>query len=75
MNVHVLNQEAAAGATRVVAFGPSVGRYMGREIPAWLQTADGTRHEYVGVAGAEVQLSRLAAGQSVIAPGLLYQRT
>ena len=59
---------------RIVAVGPRIGRYMDRDIPAWIETADGARHEYVGTSGPEVDLSTLCDGQSVIAPGLIYQR-
>lgn len=58
---------------RIVLLGESLGRYMDRDIPAWYETADGQRHEYVGVAGQQVDLDTLSEGQSVIAPGLIYR--
>lgn len=58
---------------RVVQFGPSLGRYYDRDIPAWYETADGQRHEYVRACGPRPDLDLLTTGQSVLAPGLLYQ--
>lgn len=58
---------------RVVARGPSIGRYLDRDIPAWIETGDGVRHEYVGTCGPVVDFSTVQEGQLALAPGLLYQ--
>lgn len=65
---------ASDDSTRVVVRGPIVGRYRDSDIPDWIETGDGARHQYVGTTGVIVDLSSLADGQSVIAPGLIYQR-
>lgn len=62
-----------SASRKIVAFGPSVGQYQGRDIPAWFETADGRTSSYVGVSGAVANLDTLLPGQSVIAPGLVYQ--
>ncbi len=56
-----------------MAFGPSIGLYQGRDIPAWYKTGDLGLHDYVGVAGLMPDLNALRPGQSVISPGLIYQ--
>lgn len=58
---------------QIVAFGPSVGAYQGRDIPAWIRHGDGKESDYVGVAGLMPDLGALGPDQSVIAPGLIYQ--
>lgn len=58
---------------RVVLMGPSIGQYLGRDIPAWFKTADGWRREYAGICGPQPDFDTLEMGQSVLAPGLLYQ--
>jgi hypothetical protein len=58
---------------RVALLGESLGRYLDRDIPAWYETADGKRHEYVRVCGPRPDFDTLVSGQSVLAPGLLYQ--
>lgn len=58
---------------RVVRRGPSVGRYLDADIPAWIEMADGSRHEYVGICGPVVDFSTLKDGQMALAPGLIYQ--
>lgn len=63
-----------AYSCRVAYKGPSIGRYMNRDIPEWIITGDGTMHTYAGITGQEVDLKSLKDGQSVIAPGLLYER-
>jgi hypothetical protein len=57
----------------IIEHGPSVGTYKGRDIPAWIKAASGRMADYVGICGPSVDLDTLAAGQSVIAPGLVYQ--
>ena len=58
---------------RVALLGPSIGQYLGRDIPAWYETADGQRREYAGICGPQPDFDTLETGQSVLAPGLLYQ--
>lgn len=58
---------------RITLLGESLGQYMKRDIPAWYETEDGQRHEYVGVYGQRIELDALDEGQSVIAPGLIYK--
>ncbi len=57
----------------ITALGPSIGTYQGRDIPAWIESGDGRRHDYAGVSGIYADLEALAPGQCVIAPGLIYQ--
>jgi len=62
----------------IIEHGPSVGEYRGRSIPAYIVQEDGTKSEYVGIAvetDGAVELSQLARGECVIAPGLIYKRT
>lgn len=56
-----------------VAFGPSIGTYQGRDIPAWIVSGDGQRLDYVGVAGTRWDLTALGPRQTVMAPGLIYE--
>lgn len=58
---------------RVSQLGESLGRYLDNHIHAWYETADGRRHEYVGICGSRPDFDTLTSGQSVLAPGLLYQ--
>lgn len=58
---------------RVVQFGPSIGACRGKDIPAWIQTELGRFADYVGVAGPSADTDALKPGQSVIAPGLIYE--
>jgi len=59
---------------KIVALGESIGTYLNSKIPAWFETADGVRHEYVGQCGPGLfDMNELGPGQSVIAPGLIYQ--
>ena len=63
-----------APQNKVVALGESIGTYKDSIIPAWIETADGIRHEYVGKCGPGLyDMNELGTGQSVIAPGLIYQ--
>jgi len=59
---------------QITLLGPSIGKYMGDDIPEWQQMADGTRYEYIGVSGARPNFDTLVPGQFVLAPGLIYQR-
>lgn len=57
---------------RVVEHGPAVGRYFDKEIPQWIRTGDGGRHEYSHVLGPN-EFPKLAPNESVIHPGLVYK--
>lgn len=54
-------------------YGPSIGRYMGQDIPEWHERADGRRYHYSGVCGLHPDFKSLAHGQVVVGPGLIYQ--
>jgi hypothetical protein len=58
---------------RVVERGPSLGRYMDSEIPAWLLLGDETRYEYVATCGPVVDCATIKPDQVALAPGLVYQ--
>lgn len=62
-----------APCRQITAFGPSIGTYQERDIPAWIESGDGKRHEYVGVSGLCADLALLSPRQSVISPGLIYE--
>lgn len=68
------NATAITRNCQVVAVGPAVGQYRGRNIPEWILTGDDERFKYVGITGPMVDLTRFAADQMVIAPGLLYEK-
>ena len=57
----------------MLTFGPSVGRYDGRDIPGWFQDGEAV-YDFEGLSGKVVDLSRLDDDQVVMAPGLLYRR-
>lgn len=59
--------------TRVVALGATVGTYQGHDIPGWFESSSGYRYEYIGICPDPIDLSLIKEGQSVLAPGLLYQ--
>jgi hypothetical protein len=64
----------------VVEKGPPIGeQHHGRDIPAWIVTDDGVRHEYVRPAQEDrqgrVPLDQLRRGECVLAPGLIYRRS
>lgn len=65
----------AQPSRRISVFGPCIGKYLDRDIPAWYAMADGTRYDYVGILGQRVDLARLTPGQIVLAPGLIFQLT
>lgn len=62
---------------KIVEFGPSLGSYRDRDIPAYFVTAAGTRHEFDRIAVVHpeggVELSQMTPNESVIAPGLIYR--
>lgn len=58
----------------VVKKGPAVGQHLGQDIPAWIQTADGGRHEFRRVL-ADNGFRKLTRAESVIAPGLVFNTT
>ena len=60
---------------QILQFGPSIGKYLECDIHEWYERADGTRYHYVGVCGSQPDFDNLVAGQVVLAPGLIYQRT
>ena len=57
---------------KVVEHGPSVGRHLNLDIPAWIVTGDGKRHEYSRILKVD-EFSKLEAMESVIHPGLVYR--
>lgn len=57
---------------KVVGIGPSIGKYLDKNIPAWIETGDGVHHEYSRVL-APNEFEKLAPMESVIHPGLVYQ--
>lgn len=59
---------------RIVGFGKPIGTYLDRPIPDFYQTADGVRHAFVGVCGPRPDLEGLKVGQTVLAPGLLFEQ-
>lgn len=69
-------QDVSSGAhadCRVVAKGGCIARYMGRDIPAWIRTADGVLHEYEGVFAGGMRLTAMKAGLCMM-EGLLFRR-
>jgi hypothetical protein len=52
--------------------GPAIGMFRGREIAAWLVDVHGTCYDFVGCAADPLEL-RLAEGQTVVRPGIIYQ--
>jgi hypothetical protein len=61
-----------APSRRVVLKGPSVGRYLDHDIPSWIESGDGARHEYSHILQSE-GFKRLGPTESVIHPGLVYK--
>jgi hypothetical protein len=53
--------------------GPSLGTFQSRDIPAFIVTKDGRRHEFVGTGDSPFDLAQLKPNESVIAPGLIYR--
>lgn len=60
-------------SAKVVQRGGVIGTYMGREIVDFFICADDTLYQYIGIISDMRQISRLAIGMRVMAPGLLYQ--
>lgn len=60
---------------RVVKMGAAVARYLDHNIPDWIEMANGDRYEYVGICGSQQSLAKLRAGQCIMAPGMIYQKT
>lgn len=68
----------SADSHAVVRHGPSVGEYMGRDIPGFIVSGDGERSDFNRIAKVKdggVELSQLAPDECVIAPGLIYRRS
>lgn len=63
--------------TAAIVSGGITGRYMDTNIPAWIQTEDGLRWEYVGVVNVDqsepAPLPMCEHEEIVIAPGLRYR--
>jgi hypothetical protein len=63
--------------TKVLALGPAIGHFLGREIAAWVELADG-HYCYDGLAPGPrpglVDLMQLRPGEIGVSPGLLYRR-
>lgn len=57
---------------KVVGFGPSIGQYMGKDIPEWIDTGDGGHHEYSRILASN-EFQKLSKMESVIHPGLVYK--
>jgi hypothetical protein len=66
----------SATESRPLNFGPDVGRFLGKGIPAWIRMEDGL-YAFEGVApGPEagiVDLSLLGQNEIALYPGLLYR--
>jgi hypothetical protein len=64
-------------ARKIVKLGRSIGKHMGRSIPAYYVTGDGVLHEFDRLAYTDENggcpLSQLRADEGVIAPGLIYR--
>lgn len=61
----------------IVEHGPSIGKYRGKDIPAYIVDDAGTKLKFNRIATENqngVELSQLANNECVIAPGLIYQR-
>jgi hypothetical protein len=60
---------------RVSAQGSSIGRYKDADIPEWIETSDGLRHEYCGTLGQSIDFTRLSEHQMAMSSGLIYETT
>lgn len=55
-------------------WGEQIGQYRGKNIPAWIETGEGKRLMFQGVASwsGYPDLRSLKAGQLLVPPGLIY---
>lgn len=64
----------------VIEHGPSIGTFRDKDIPSYIVTSDGVRHEFMGTTLAieapegSVELARLDQDECVISPGLIYRK-
>jgi hypothetical protein len=70
--VATLDAYKAVPQLRVVKHGPALGKYMDKDIPEWIETADGKKHEYSRILSSN-EFHKLPPNESVISPGLVYR--
>lgn len=57
----------------VIEFGPSIGTFQGKDVPAFIVTGTGEWLEFVGTGDSPFDLSQLQSDECIIAPGLIYR--